>query len=91
MSEPRQVAITTTIDWKAQMVVFREQAVNGIVAVNPPTITVPVALIMRIATEMIQQSLPPQLRQMQFAAPMLEQPENTRGGKSLAFPKLGPQ
>jgi hypothetical protein len=86
-----QTAIAITIDWKTQTVVFTEQAINGIITVNPPSVTVPLALIMRLAAEMIQQSLPPQLRQMQFAAPVVQEPENTRGGRSLAFDaKIGP-
>jgi hypothetical protein len=91
MSEAREVAVGTSIDWRAQMVTFQEQAVNGIVTINAPTITVPLIRLMRIAAEAMLQSMPPQIRAMQFPAPVIEPPENTRGGRSLAFDaNLGP-
>lgn len=76
------VAIDMNIDWQSGMVTFTEQALGGLVTINPPTVTVPLLFIMRIASEAIYQSLPPQIQQFNFTPP---KPPNTRGGKSIAF------
>lgn len=90
MSEQRQVAIGIQIDWKAQQVTFSEQEVNGIVTINPPSITVPLILLMRVAAEVMFQSMPPQVRAMQFTPPEPKEPDKKRD-IALAFDsKLGP-
>lgn len=64
-----QIAIKVSVDWTNGVVTFSEIGMNGLAIVNPPTINVPVILVMRIAAEAIQRSLPPQYQQLNVTGP----------------------
>jgi hypothetical protein len=84
-TEERKLALATRVDWENSIVTFSHPAENGIQLVNPPTVHIPLQLIMRIASEAIHQALPPQLQNMNLTpAPAVEAPTD-RGGRSLAF------
>jgi hypothetical protein len=80
----RNVAIGIFIDWQKAEATFSEESENGIAIVNGPSVSVPLMIVMRIASEAIHRSLPPVVQQMDFSPVEQQQPDTSRDG-TLAF------